>query len=154
MNTKLIDQKHVGLLIIALVVFLSACAPSGGESSASETEDQSTEVTQQNLEVDRDFDLRATRDFQLTVANTNSSAGEAYLSICRAKIEQGKSVIDYENCLLRLRMTDDVYTGSLKLPAHYKTLYAALWFYDVAVPPSILEISESELSSGVAYLAL
>lgn len=158
MNSKHIDLKYIRLSGILLAFLLSACAPSGGSSDdandSSALDDNAGEVTQQNLEIDRDFDLRATQDLQLTVTNTNTSAGEGYLSVCRAKQDQGNSVIDYENCLLRTRLTEEVYMTSLKLPAHYDKLFAALWFYDVSISPSIWEISEAELKSGAAYLAL
>lgn len=158
MYLKHTDLKYMRLSGILLAFLLSACAPSGGSSDdANDTialDGKGAEVTQQNLEVDRDFDLRSTQDLQLTVTNTNTSAGEGYLSICRAKQEQGNNVIDYENCLLRTRLTEEVYMTSLKLPAHYDKLFAALWIYDVSIPPSILEISEAELKSGAAYLAL
>jgi hypothetical protein len=152
MKSNKLQDSFMHMSMVFVISVLCACAPSGDDDSSAIT--ASSESVQSNTEIDRDFDLRSTNPLEVTVAKADPTAGEGYLSICRHKEQQGKSVIDYENCLLRTRLSEAPYVGSLKLPAHYASLYAALWFYDIDMPPVIVKIPEADIDAGAVYLEL
>ncbi len=152
-------------LLIAAIIFLSACGPETDD----EDEDDATPVSIpspnstpstpspnstpspdtpepeiNSLPITPNNNLEST--YELTIdASTLIPEGErAYLSVCDVDITTTNILsMNYDNCLLRSPVNENTDTFSLSLPNHINKLVAVVWFYDLTKEPLIIQWDKS-----------
>jgi hypothetical protein len=126
---------------------ISACGPAETETTTSTTTG-TTDLSSQSIIVDPGFTLSSTKQIDVEVVLSSHPNSPAYLSICHEKQHNDLPEIDYENCILRSPVKSGYFYGSFKLPGHQVNLQAAIWHYDLSIPPVIQAISPDTLQSG------
>lgn len=162
MKTLLLTKISKPLCTAAIMASLAACGGGGGEgeeggvsggatnnttnsTSTSNSTNSNTENQPQEFTIDRNFDLRSVGKIELVVDIDIDANEKSYLSVCHVKQGGG---IDYENCVIRSKLTGGYYEGEFTNPPHVNELVAAIWFFDQNLEPIIQTVSKAELDTG------
>ena len=145
LNYKTVTLKS--LILVGLNVVLAACAPSSEQGEVVANAEQN-EISSQSLMVDRDFNFDSTSTFHLDVLMQKPE--KSYLSLCHSQANN-RDKIDYENCMVRVRVDDGRYSEQFKLPPHFEQLHLAIWFLDTGIPRSKGSSSEMSLILVVCW---
>jgi len=124
---------------LLVAVFLSVASCGGGGNDASSNNSSGTiQGPPQSLD-----ELRIPRDNELsTVAELNVevqiNANKSFLSICDIPGEElDADTVNYEKCILRTPIDNNLNAFKIILPNHIDSLVAIVWFYETGRQPLV-----------------
>jgi len=128
-------------LLITVFLFVAGCG-GGGEGGGNDASSNNSSGTIQGPPQSLD-ELRIPRDNELsTVAELNVevqiNANKSFLSICDIPGEElDADTVNYEKCILRTPIDNNLNTFKITLPNHIDSLVAIVWFYEAGRQPLV-----------------
>ena len=128
-------------LLLAVFIFVSGCGGGGGSEGNDASSNNSSGTIQdppQSLD-----ELRIPRENVLsTVAELNVevqiNASKSFLSICDIPGEElDVDTVNYESCVLRTPIDNNLNAFKIILPNHIDSLVAIVWFYETGRQPLV-----------------
>jgi len=130
-------------LLIAVFLFVAGCGGGGGgEGGGNDASSNNSSGTIQGPPQSLD-ELRIPRDNELsTVAELNVevqiNASKSFLSICNIPGDElDADTVNYERCILRTPIDNNLNTFKIILPNHIDSLVAIIWFYENGRQPLV-----------------
>ena len=126
-------------LLLAVFISVSGCGGGGGSNDASSN--NSSGIIQdppQNLD-----ELRIPRENELSTVSelkveVQINASKSFLSICDFPGEEfDVDTVNYESCVLRTPIDNNLNAFKIILPNHIDNLVAIVWFYETGRQPLV-----------------
>ena len=142
------------LVTMTCSLFLVACGGGDDDGSSSNSPaapvapsapaPTSTRLLVTDLNIAPENNLESIYTVDIAVDISAISTSRAFISVCDNSIAQGDlTKLDFDNCLLKGRLSQGVGNFNLRVPNHYKELNAIIWIMEEDREPLIYTLSHN-----------
>ncbi len=126
-------------LLLAVFIFVSGCGGGGGSNDSSPNNSSGTiqdpPQSLDELRIPRENELSAVSELNVEV---QINASKSFLSICDIPGEElDVDTVNYESCVLRTPIDNNLNAFKIILPNHIDSLVAIVWFYETGRQPLV-----------------